>query len=141
MAQSRDFVLGMFVGAAVGAAVAILYAPQSGPETRVFLRQKAGEVKDRASDVVDTAKEKTTAVVDTAKTRAREAAEKVSTSAQQLVDTTKNTVQQQVSAVQAAVDAGKQAFTDKQQQLSQEVDEDVAGAASGATPATGAPTI
>ena len=51
----------------LGAAVAILYAPQSGPETRDLLRQKAGEVKDKASDVVDTAKEKTTAAVDTAK--------------------------------------------------------------------------
>jgi len=141
MAQSRDFVLGMFVGAAVGAAVAILYAPQSGPETRDFLRQKAGEVKGKASDVVDTAKEKTAAVVDTAKTRARQAADKVSSSAQQLVGTTKSTVQQQVSAVQAAVDAGKQAYSDKQQQLSEEVEEDTASASTSVAPATGATSV
>ena len=100
MAQTRDFVLGMFVGAAVGAAVAILYAPQSGPETRDYLKLKAGEAKDKAADVVDTARQKTAAVVDTAKTKARDVKDTLSTSAQQLVDTTRSTVQQQVSAVQ-----------------------------------------
>jgi gas vesicle protein len=125
MAQTRDFVLGLFVGAAVGAAVAILYAPQSGPETRDYLRQKGSEFKD-----------KTSAAVDTAKQRARDVAGNVGTSAQQIVDTARSKVEAQVSAVQAAVDAGRQAFQDKRSELDQEVSEDLGGSTStGATPA------
>src|SRR5882757_4981357 len=49
------------IGAALGAAVAILVAPKSGPETRKVLRSKAEEGTDylasRASDVRDTAAE------------------------------------------------------------------------------------
>lgn len=49
------------IGAALGAAAAILLAPKSGPETRKFLRSKAEESTDylasRASDARDTASE------------------------------------------------------------------------------------
>jgi gas vesicle protein len=47
------------IGAALGAAAAILLAPKSGPETRKFLRSKAEESADfvasRAADARDTA--------------------------------------------------------------------------------------
>ena len=39
------------LGAATGAAVALLYAPQDGESTRRFLGDKAGEVKDKVSEV------------------------------------------------------------------------------------------
>jgi gas vesicle protein len=38
------------VGAAVGAAVALLYAPAKGDETREFLNQRAKEGRDRAAE-------------------------------------------------------------------------------------------
>ena len=37
MADSRDFLIGVLVGSAIGAAAALLYAPQSGTETRQLL--------------------------------------------------------------------------------------------------------
>lgn len=37
-------------GAAVGAAVALLFAPAAGEETREFLSQRAREGRDRAAD-------------------------------------------------------------------------------------------
>jgi gas vesicle protein len=37
-------------GAAVGAAVALLFAPASGEQTREFLSQRAREGRDRAAD-------------------------------------------------------------------------------------------
>jgi gas vesicle protein len=47
------------IGAALGAAAAVLLAPKSGPETRKFLRSKAEDGTDylasRASDARDTA--------------------------------------------------------------------------------------
>jgi gas vesicle protein len=39
------------LGAATGAAVALLYAPQEGEATRRMIGDKANEVKDKASEV------------------------------------------------------------------------------------------
>lgn len=44
--NSKDNILFFLVGAAVGAAAAVLYAPQSGEETRAYLRSKAQEGGD-----------------------------------------------------------------------------------------------
>jgi gas vesicle protein len=44
--------LGSFLlGAAIGAGIALLLAPQSGEETRRDIKRKAGEMKDAAKDV------------------------------------------------------------------------------------------
>ena len=49
--MSPGSVLVAFVaGAAVGAAVALLFAPATGEETREYLGQRAREGRDRASD-------------------------------------------------------------------------------------------
>ena len=39
------------LGAAVGATVAILYAPMTGAETRAQIADKAGTLKDKATDL------------------------------------------------------------------------------------------
>jgi gas vesicle protein len=41
------------VGAAVGAGVALLYAPYSGEETRNLLARRSRDLKDRVSGAVD----------------------------------------------------------------------------------------
>jgi len=45
------------VGALIGASVALLYAPQSGKETRKLLARKARQLKDKAQDTVENAQE------------------------------------------------------------------------------------
>ena len=45
--------LAFVVGALTGAAVALLFAPASGEETREYLGQKARESRDKARDAVD----------------------------------------------------------------------------------------
>ncbi len=42
------FLAGFLIGGLVGAAVALLMAPQSGEETRVMIRDKSIELKDKA---------------------------------------------------------------------------------------------
>ena len=49
--------LAFVVGALTGAAVALLFAPASGEETRGYLGQKAREGRDRARDAVDQGRE------------------------------------------------------------------------------------
>ncbi|HIE57490.1 MAG TPA: YtxH domain-containing protein [Anaerolineales bacterium] len=43
------FIVGFFVGGLVGAATALLMAPQSGEETRALIQEKGIELKDKAN--------------------------------------------------------------------------------------------
>jgi gas vesicle protein len=45
------------VGALVGAGIALLYAPQSGKETRKLIADKGRELKGRAQDTLEDAKD------------------------------------------------------------------------------------
>jgi gas vesicle protein len=49
--------LAFVVGALTGAAVALLFAPASGEETREYLGKKAREGRDRARDLANEGKE------------------------------------------------------------------------------------
>jgi len=75
-------------GLGVGAAVGILYAPQSGSETREALRARAEEGRDYM------------------KTRAREARNQAS----EWVDKGRDVVSQQKDQFRAAYEAGRQAY-------------------------------
>ena len=50
-AGAGSVLLAFILGAVSGAAVALLYAPASGKETREFLGEKAREGRDKAADV------------------------------------------------------------------------------------------
>ncbi len=60
------------LGAATGAAVALLYAPQDGESTRKLIVDKSSDIRDKASDVASnvaqTAKDKWGQVSDQAQT-------------------------------------------------------------------------
>ena len=47
------FVSGFLIGGLVGAAVSLLFAPQSGEETRTLIYDKGIELKDQAGGVID----------------------------------------------------------------------------------------
>ena len=50
-AGAGSVMLAFLVGAVAGAAVALLYAPATGRETREFLGEKAREGRDKASEI------------------------------------------------------------------------------------------
>ena len=77
-----EFFAGLILGGLVGAAVAILLAPQSGEETRAQIRDKGLEFKDRAEEGV---------------LEARQQAQKQISSLQDQV----SVLQEQVSALQS----------------------------------------
>jgi gas vesicle protein len=52
-AGAGSVMLAFLIGAVTGAAVALLYAPQTGAETREFLSDKAREGADRAKDAAE----------------------------------------------------------------------------------------
>ncbi len=50
--------LGFLLGAVVGVAIGMLYAPRAGIETRAMISEKADEVKEKVNEAVDMVKEK-----------------------------------------------------------------------------------
>jgi hypothetical protein len=56
--RARTFVAGLALGALVGAGLALLFAPQSGEETRRLVSRKAKHLAREARDRYDDAKQK-----------------------------------------------------------------------------------
>jgi len=54
--SGNSFLIGFILGAVAGVAVGFLYAPKPGKETRSLLREKAGEFKEKAGEVINRAK-------------------------------------------------------------------------------------
>ena len=57
MSNERNYgVLGFLAGAAIGAAIGVLFAPRSGKETRERMAGKAGAVKDDLDELIEKAR-------------------------------------------------------------------------------------
>ena len=61
--SGSSLVAGLFWGGIIGLAIGILYAPQSGRETREMLMKTAGEAKDSALEMVGNAQDKADDIV------------------------------------------------------------------------------
>jgi gas vesicle protein len=68
------FLAGLFLGAVVGAAAAVMLVPQSGPDMREQVAERGIELKNRAEDAVQRAQQV-----------ASDAVAKVQTAAQELI--------------------------------------------------------
>jgi gas vesicle protein len=81
---SGTVLLAFVAGAAVGAAVALLFAPSSGTETRAYVNRRARDARDRAvqaaehgRDVFNRQRENITTAFDRARQAARQPGEGV----------------------------------------------------------------
>ncbi len=102
------FLTGFVIGGLIGAAVALLFAPQSGEETRTYIKDKSIELKDRAIETSEQARERAEALAAEAKARADELAKQ-----------TREILQEQKQRVESALAAGKKAAEAKKQELSE----------------------
>jgi gas vesicle protein len=118
-------------GLGLGALVGVLYAPQSGKETREEIVARSLDARDRANDLynqgveqaghyVQQGKEAATQYVEQGKDiagqyvdKGKEYYDKGRTQWSQYVEKGKDLIQNQAQAVTAAVDAGKEAYVEK----------------------------
>ena len=115
--------LGWFLaGLGVGALVGVLYAPKSGSETRADLLSSAADAKAKAADYAQQGLDKANDYVDQGKQAAgtyvdkgKEYYEKGRSQWTEYIEKGKTLVASQQDAVQAAIDAGKDAYTSKAQ--------------------------
>lgn len=88
MSSERDefgaFLVGFIVGGLTGAVVSLLFAPQSGEETRALIRDKSIELRDRAADTAEEALARAEAAAAEARTRAEELAKMARSRAEDL---------------------------------------------------------
>jgi gas vesicle protein len=105
-----EFFAGFVVGGLVGAAVALILAPQSGEETRTQIREKSIELKTRAGELAVEARE-----------RAEELSEEARQKAEELSLETRKKVEEIISdarvRVEEAVEEGKKAAVKKREEL------------------------
>jgi len=94
--SSGSVLLSFLLGGVVGAGLALLFAPQSGRETRQKIRELADDVKDKTTEYAHQAKEKVSS----------------------LVDEGKGYYDEKKSILKSAVDAGKEAYEKEKEKYS-----------------------
>jgi gas vesicle protein len=95
---SGGMFLSFLLGGIVGAALALLLAPQSGHETRTRIRDFAEDVKDRAMDYAEDVRGKVTSSIEKGK----------------------GLYEEKRSAITKAVEAGKEAYDKEKERLAKE---------------------
>ena len=132
------FLVGFLAGGLVGAAVALLFAPQSGEETRTLIRDKSIELKDKAAETADEARIRTEQTFEEARARAETAYAEARTRADELAKLTKEraadlqkrgqvVLEEQKTKLGGAIEAGKKVATRKRQEPSQDQGEETPG--------------
>lgn len=103
MASDSDefgsFLVGFIIGGLTGAVVSLLFAPQSGEETRALIRDKSIELRDRAADSAEEALARAEAAAAEARTRAEELAKEARMRADELAKEMRARGEEAVEAV------------------------------------------
>jgi gas vesicle protein len=105
--------VGVVLGSIIGAAAALLYAPQAGTETRRTIRSRADQARERASEVTHKVQHR----VEEATGQARHRVDELRSQAVEVVGRGKEWSDRQRQAVRSAVDAGKRAYTETKSEL------------------------
>ncbi|MDD5007374.1 MAG: YtxH domain-containing protein [Syntrophorhabdaceae bacterium] len=104
--SAGSILLTFFLGAIVGAGVALLVAPKTGEETRRKIKELAEDAKEKAEDYIVQVKGKTATYVD----KGKEILEKEKALIADYVDKGKEFVEKEKSIISKAVEAGKEAY-------------------------------
>src|SRR5688500_3221239 len=99
---SSSNLLFFLVGGLAGAAIALLYAPRSGRETREMLSEKLGEAGERGRELKDQVVSRSRELMD---------------EAGEYVDRQRETIDRRRERLAAAIDAGRQAYREEKDKM------------------------
>lgn len=94
-----SFLVGFIVGGLTGAVVSLLFAPQSGEETRALIRDKSIELRDKAADSAEEALARAEGAAAEARSRAEELSKVARIRAEELAKEMRARGQEAVDAV------------------------------------------
>jgi gas vesicle protein len=103
------FLVGFIVGGLTGAVVALLFAPQSGEETRALIKDKSIELRDKASASAEEVIARAEAAAAEARTRAEELAKEVRTRGQEVLEDVRERGREAMDAVRKPRKTGGEA--------------------------------
>jgi gas vesicle protein len=101
------FLVGFIVGGLTGAVAALLFAPQSGEETRTLLKERGIELKDKAAQTAEEAVARAEAAAAEARARADELAKELKDRGQVVVDRGKEVIETTKERSKSVVEAAK----------------------------------
>jgi gas vesicle protein len=87
-----SFLVGFVVGGLTGAVVALLFAPQSGEETRTVIKEKGFELREKATQTAEEALARAEAAAADAKVRYDQLAAEVKSRSQEVITSAKKAV-------------------------------------------------
>ncbi len=108
-----SFLAGTLVGGLIGAAVALLYAPRSGEETRTVIREKSVELKDKAVERGEEIVHRAEEVASQTKERLEATAQATRERAAELQTRGQSFLDEQRERITHAVEAGRKTFQKK----------------------------
>ena len=91
------FLIGFIVGGLTGAAISLIMAPQSGEETRGYLKDQAIVLRDKAQETAQTTAEQVSARTAEVRSKATDLAGKAKTSAEELASKAKTSAEELAS--------------------------------------------
>jgi gas vesicle protein len=101
-AGASGIILSFLLGGLTGAALAILFAPRSGRETRDLLSEKLKEQAERSRELRERAAHKGREILE---------------DASDYLDRTRETLERRKERVAAAVEAGRQAYREEKEKM------------------------
>jgi gas vesicle protein len=114
------FLAGFVIGGMVGAAVALLLAPQSGEDTRTIIHDRSIELKDKAAEKAEAARIKAEAAAAEARARADELAKLTQEKASELKKKGQEVYQAQKSRIETIVQKKTKSSTDESPEVTVE---------------------
>jgi len=119
----KGLVIGVLAGGAIGALIALLYAPKSGRELRADIKEKADGLMDGAEEYLSAAKSKAGEIVSEAKkrsdqliTEAKQRADSLLQDADKIITSARTKagpLSEEGSRLKGALKAGLDAFKDE----------------------------
>jgi gas vesicle protein len=107
--ETGAFLKGLLIGGAVGAIIALLYAPKSGKETREDIKRRTEEFLEQADREIAELKRRAASLVSEGRRRAAELAEE----AGEKVEQAKGAIGEKTGRLRRAVEAGARAFAEE----------------------------